>query len=88
VAGETLTLKVVTPEEVVFEGAVSSVVAPGLLGYLGILRNHAPLVTTFSPGKLTAKAVSGQSHTFRVEEGFLEVHKNRVLVLTDKVLGS
>ena len=78
-------LKVVTPTEVFFEGQAISVVAPGALGYLGILKNHAPFITTVSKGNLTYRDPEGKTTTFKVEGGFLEVLNNRVLVLTDKV---
>ena len=74
-----------TPTEVFFEGQAVSVVAPGGLGYLGILQNHAPLMTTVSKGNLTFRDPDGRVQTFKVEGGSLEVLKNRVLVLTDKV---
>lgn len=80
-----LTLKVITPEEVFYEGRVQSVVAPGTLGYLGILRDHAPLVTTIGTGDLSYRDAEGQTHQLRIEGGFLEVQNNRVLVLTDRV---
>ena len=76
-------LKVVTPNETAFEGPVVSVTAPGALGYLGILTNHAPLVTPVTKGKLTWRDTSGKTESFEVEGGFLEVLKNRVLILTD-----
>ena len=78
-------LKVVTPDGVAFQGQTISVVAPGTLGYLGILKNHAPLVTSLQKGNLTYKDESGTVHTMKVDGGFLEMQKNRVLVLTDKV---
>ena len=81
-------LKVVTPNETAFEGTAVSVVAPGSLGYLGILKDHAPLVTTLAKGNLIYKDEAGAVHAFQIEGGFLEVLKNRVLVLTDKVLTS
>ncbi len=83
--GHSFTLKVVTPNQVVFEGKTTSVVAPGSVGYLGILKDHAPLVTTLDKGNLTYKDESGLVRSFKIEGGFLEVLKNRVLVLTDKV---
>ena len=76
-------LKVVTPNETVFDGPVESVTAPGALGYLGILTNHAPLVTPVTKGTLTFRDASGKTEKFQVEGGFLEVLKNRVLILTD-----
>ncbi|HTL70639.1 MAG TPA: ATP synthase F1 subunit epsilon [Candidatus Eisenbacteria bacterium] len=78
-------LKVVTPDEVFYEGDVVSLVAPAALGFVGILKNHAPYVTTVSKGNLTLREDGGQTRQFQVEGGFLDVQKNRVLVLTDKV---
>lgn len=82
-----LTLKVITPDEVFYEGRVQSVVAPGTLGYLGILRDHAPLVTTIGKGDLSYRDGEGQTHSLGIEGGFLEVQNNRVLVLTDRIRG-
>ena len=78
-------LKVLTPNELVFEGDVEHVMAPGYEGYLGILQNHAPLVTPISKGALTYRDTQGKTSTMQVEGGFLEVLKDRVLVLTDKI---
>lgn len=78
-------LKIITPDQVFFDGPVVSVIAPGAEGYIGILKDHAPLITTVGHGNLTTRDESGKTKTFKVEGGFLEVLKNRVLVLTDKV---
>lgn len=78
-------LKVVTPEDVPFEGEVTHVMAPGAKGYLGILKDHADLVTPVVKGDLSFRGPDGKEVFFRVEGGFLEVHRNRVLVLTDKI---
>ena len=79
-------IKVVTPDGVAFQAKTISVVAPGTLGYLGILKNHAPLVTSLEKGNLTYKDEGGSAHSFKIEGGFLEVRNNRVLVLTDKII--
>ena len=84
-ASDTLTLKVVTPDEVFFEGSVEHVMAPGAVGYLGILKNHAALVTPISKGDLSFRDPEGKTKSFKIEGGFLEIFKNRVLVLTDQV---
>ena len=78
-------LKVVTPNEVFFEGPAVSVVAPGFLGYFGVLKDHAPFVTTAGEGNLTFRSPSGESKNFKMQGGFIEVSKTRVLVLTDKI---
>ena len=81
-------LKIVTPDETFFDGAVEHVMAPGSEGYLGILKNHAALVTPIAKGNLVYRDTQGVTKSFWVEGGFLEVFKNRVLVLTDKILGA
>ena len=78
-------LKIVTPNELFFEGDVEHVQAPGYKGYLGVLPNHAAFVTPVTKGDLTWRESGGKTSTVKVEGGFLEVLKNRVLVLTDKV---
>ena len=78
-------LKILTPDQLFFEGKVEHVMAPGYNGYLGILKDHAPLVTPITKGNLTYRDESGKTTSLKVEGGFLEVLKNRVLVLTDKI---
>lgn len=79
------TLTIVTPEEVIFEDEVVSIVAPGSEGYLGILTDHAPLITALVPGKLTVKDKGGGESVFSLSGGFLEVSNNVASVLADAV---
>jgi F-type H+-transporting ATPase subunit epsilon len=65
-------LALVTPERIVYEEDVLSVIAPGSQGYLGLLSNHAPIITSLRPGKLTVKARDGKETHFAVSGGFLE----------------
>ncbi len=78
-----ITLRVLTGEGVAFEDQAVSIVAPGEPGYLGILRDHAPLVTTLKPGRLTWRRPSGESLAAGIGAGLLEVANNRVTILTD-----
>ncbi len=81
----TLTLRVLTESGLAFEEPAVSVIAPGELGYLGILPRHAPLVTTLQPGKLSWKRPDGRKEVRRIGDGLLEVAKNRVTILTNTV---
>ncbi len=81
---KTLTLRVLTSEGLALEEEASSIVALGEPGYLGILANHAPLVTTLRAGKLTWRS-PGATQQARVGDGLLEVAANRVTVLTSRV---
>ena len=77
------TFRLVTPQKLLFEGPALSVQAPGSEGYLGILANHAPLITALRPGKLEVKDPKGVVTTYAVSGGFLEVSANRASVLAD-----
>jgi F-type H+-transporting ATPase subunit epsilon len=75
-----LTVSVISPEKVLFEGQASGVVAPGFDGELGILPGHAPLMTVLGKGMLR---LNGASQSFAVEGGFLQVVDNVVRVVTE-----
>ena len=75
-------LTVITPQRVVLDTEVTSLVAPGELGYLGILANHAPLITTLAPGRLAITLASGERQTFTIGPGFLDVLENHATLLT------
>jgi F-type H+-transporting ATPase subunit epsilon len=78
-------LTVVTPEEVFFEQVVVSLIAPGSEGYLGVLTDHAPLITGLVPGKLTVKDQKGKELIYAVGGGFMEVFNNQVTLLAHSV---
>jgi F-type H+-transporting ATPase subunit epsilon len=76
-------LSIVTTERIVYEDNVASIIAPGSVGYLGILSNHAPIITSLKPGKLTVKDSSGKEILFAITGGFLENSANTCSILAD-----
>lgn len=78
-----LTVSVISPEKILFEGEANSVIAPGHDGQLGILSNHAPLMTVLGKGVLRLEGVAGGDQRFQVEGGFLQVVDNTVRVVTE-----
>ncbi|MBN2328422.1 MAG: ATP synthase F1 subunit epsilon [Candidatus Omnitrophica bacterium] len=81
----TYSLRIISQEKQVYEGEVESLVAPGALGYLGVLAHHAPLLTSLTPGKISIRDARGDSREFRVEGGFLEVSAEEAVILTDQI---
>ncbi len=82
---KTFRLVIVTPEKTVYDSQVSSIVAPGELGYLGVLANHAPLITSLKAGKLEVTDPSDTKTSINLSGGFMEVVKNTVTILADSV---
>jgi len=83
---KTFTLEILTPKAKIFEGTVTSVVVPAALGYLGVLANHAPMVTTLTVGQITYRDEADGMHILQAAgEGVLEVRDNKVIVLADEV---
>lgn len=77
-----LKFEIVTAERIVFADEVDIVIAPGVVGELGILPHHAPLLTSLKPGELRVRK-DGQETSMFVSGGFLEVQANKVTVLAD-----
>ena len=79
----TIRLDIVSAEKELFSGECTMVVAPGVMGELGILPRHAPLVTRLKPGELRIKMLDGREDSFYVSSGILEVQPHIVTVLSD-----
>ena len=79
-----LTVSVISPERVLFEGEVESVVAPAFDGEVGILEHHAPMMTLLGRGELRLAGGTSSGARFQVEGGFLQVADNHVRVVTEQ----
>ncbi len=77
--------EILSPDGSVWSGEAVMVVATAVDGQLGILFNHAPLVTALGDGPLRLKSADGSERKYVAHGGFLEVFRNRVTVLTDKI---
>ncbi len=84
-AESTFQLDILTPSRSEFAAPAVSLVAPGSEGYVGILAHHAPLITVLGPGHLEFRTPEGETHTFHVNGGFLEVSANHATVLADSL---
>ena len=75
-------LEIVTPEGKAFSDDVAGVVLPGALGEMGILPNHASLVSTLTAGELRYTK-DGKTTELAIGAGFAEITGERVNVLTE-----
>ena len=76
-------LSIVTPEKVFFEAEIKTLTVPGTEGYLGILSNHAPLITAMIPGKIEFRDQDDNVFILAVSGGFIEISNNRATILAD-----
>jgi F-type H+-transporting ATPase subunit epsilon len=77
-----LTVSVISPEAVLFEGTTDSVVAPAFDGEVGILTGHAPMMTLLGTGELRLGGADSGPR-FKVSGGFLQVVDDTVRVVTE-----
>jgi len=77
-----LTLEIVTPERRVASIQADEVRVPGVLGSLGIRKDHAPFMSQLAPGRLTVVEGTSETH-YAIGGGFLQVAENKVIVLAD-----
>ena len=75
-----MTVEILTPDVILYEGNATYVGLPGSDGSLGILSNHAALVTTLSEGDVVVKNDNGEQ-VFAVKGGTVEVLNNHVTIL-------
>jgi len=79
---QKIILSIVTPEKQLVAEEVDQVNAPGSEGDLGILYDHAPLLTNLRSGQLSYEK-DGETVALVVSGGYLEVTDNRVTVLAE-----
>jgi F-type H+-transporting ATPase subunit epsilon len=77
-------LEIITPEKSAYSAKVKLVQLPGSLGSFEIMKNHAPMISTLSAGKLKAVPFSGEPVFFEIGDGVVEVSGNKIIILTEK----
>ena len=79
----TIHVDIVSAESEIFSGLAEIVFAPAVMGEVGVLPGHAPLVTSLKPGEVRVRLPGGEEQSFYVSSGMLEVQPHVVTVLSD-----
>lgn len=82
----TIRLEIVSAEAGIFSGSVNTVYATAVEGELGIMHDHAQLLTRLKPGNVRAELPNGDEAVFYVSGGILEVQPDVVTILADSVV--
>ncbi len=79
-------IEVLTPEGEVFSGEVEMVSTVTVVGSVGILANHEPVLATLEPTELRLYRSEGDIVRFAQAEGYLQFAENRALVLVEEAI--
>jgi F-type H+-transporting ATPase subunit epsilon len=77
--------RVITPEEIVYDGEADLVVARIADGDLGVMVDHAPLVSTVEAGEVRIREGEEQ-HVYATSDGFFKVSENLVQILVEEAV--
>ena len=80
---DNFTFELVSPERLLVSAEASIVTLPGADGDMGVLANHAPLMTSLRPGVLTVTAAAGGDDSYFVRGGFADIGATGVTVLAE-----
>jgi len=79
-------VELITPEGIAFSGDAERLVVPGAAGELGILANHAPLISLLKPGETRLTDAEGTVRRYATDDGFVQVRKNHAVVLVGEAV--
>jgi F-type H+-transporting ATPase subunit epsilon len=79
-------VEVLTPEGKVFEDEVEMVSTRTVIGSIGVLANHAPLMAILEPTELRLYKSDSDIVRFAQGEGYLQVVENSALVLVEEAI--
>ena len=78
-----INFEIVTPERVVLKEEITQITLPTKMGEITVLPNHIPLVVSLLPGVVHVKKKNGEDEIMSISGGFLEVLKDKVVILAD-----
>ena len=74
-------LEIVTPEKTLYSNEIKYVLIPGSKGQFGVLKNHAPLISTLEKGQVKVIEENDTEKFFDINGGVVEILKNNIIIL-------
>ncbi len=81
----TFKAQILTPNGSLFEGDVTGVQMPGVMGSFEVKANHAPIVSALDEGTVLVRKADGDVN-YNISGGFVEVAKNKLTLLAESVV--
>ncbi len=79
-----LHLEIITPDKKIFEGEVDSATFPGAMSPFQVLKNHAPIISSLTRGRVIVK-INNQTTEWTVNGGVVEVLNNNIILLAEEI---
>lgn len=79
----TMHLDIVSAEKEIFSGRAEVVIAPAIMGEVGIHARHTPMLTPLKPGEVKITKQGGEEESIYVSGGMMEVQPSVVTILSD-----
>ncbi|MFV1982205.1 MAG: F0F1 ATP synthase subunit epsilon [Thiohalomonadales bacterium] len=79
----TMHVNIVSAEEEIFSETAEVVIAPAIMGEVGIHARHTQMLTPLKPGEVRVTLVGGKEESIYVSGGILEVQPHVVTILSD-----
>lgn len=79
----TMHLDIVSAEKEIFSGLAEVVIAPAIMGEVGIHARHTPMLTPLKPGEVKITKQGGEVEYIYVSGGMMEVQPSVVTILSD-----
>ena len=81
-ADKTLTIRILTPEGTLHEGAATAVFLPGTVSPFEVLPDHAPIIPALSAGDI--RVVDGEERRFAIRGGVVKVKDNEIVACVEE----
>ena len=83
--GRQLFCRVITPQEVIYDGEANLVIARIPDGDVGVLVDHSPLVSTLEAGEVRIRE-NDEQRVYATSDGFFKVSENLVQILVEEAV--
>ncbi len=77
-------LEIITPDKILFTGEIKIARLPGILGSFEVMKNHVPILSILSRGKIRVRQVNDVISYFLIQGGIVECSNNKVKVLVNE----
>ena len=77
-------LKILSPEELLVEKEVEQVELPGTKGRFVVLKDHAPIISSLTAGRISWTCADGSEDSLETGSGFARVRDNVVIACIER----